>query len=117
MTREELREHCERQIQQFERVGKIMPVTPNGWKRYEEHKLVLELLEQEPKWIPVNDGPPKKFGTYIVALYDGHIYRTSFAKYQSKLKSWILTGRMAHWRVVAWQPLPQPYKAESESEE
>jgi len=48
MTREELKEHCERQIQQFERVEKIMPVTPNSWKRYEEHKLILELLEQEP---------------------------------------------------------------------
>ncbi len=47
MTREELRGHCERQIQQFERVEKIMPVTPNDWKRYEEHKLILELLEQE----------------------------------------------------------------------
>lgn len=48
MTREELKEHCQRQIQQFERVKKIMPVTPNDWKRYEEHKLILELLEQEP---------------------------------------------------------------------
>lgn len=47
MTREELKEHCERQIQQFERVEKLMPVTPNDWKRYEEHKLVLELLERE----------------------------------------------------------------------
>ncbi len=47
MTREELKAHCERQIQQFERVEKIMPVTPNDWKRYEEHKLILELLEQE----------------------------------------------------------------------
>jgi hypothetical protein len=47
MTREELKEHCQRQIQNFERVEKIMPVTPNDWKRYEEHKLILELLEQE----------------------------------------------------------------------
>ncbi len=47
MTREELREHCERQIQQFERVEKIMPITMNDLKRYEEHKLILELLEQE----------------------------------------------------------------------
>lgn len=47
MTREELKAHCERQVQQFERVEKIMPVTPNDWKRYEEHKLILELLEQE----------------------------------------------------------------------
>lgn len=48
MTREELKEHCKRQIQQFERVEKIMSVTLNDWKRYEEHKLILELLEQEP---------------------------------------------------------------------
>ena len=48
MTREELKEHCERQVQHFERVEKIMPVTPNDWKRYEEHKLILELLEPEP---------------------------------------------------------------------
>ena len=48
MTREELKAHCKRQIEQFERIEKIMPVTPNDWKRYEEHKLVLELLEQEP---------------------------------------------------------------------
>ena len=48
MTREELKEHCERQIQQFERVEQIMPVTLNDCKRYEEHKLILELLEQEP---------------------------------------------------------------------
>lgn len=48
MTRKELREHCERQIQQFEQVKKIMPVTLNDFKRYEEHKLILELLEQEP---------------------------------------------------------------------
>lgn len=47
MTREELKAHCERQIEQFERIEKIMPVTPNDWKRYEEHKLILELLEQE----------------------------------------------------------------------
>ena len=48
MTKEELKEHCKRQIQQFERIEKIMPVTPNDWKRYEEHKLILELLDQEP---------------------------------------------------------------------
>lgn len=47
MTRTELRDHCERQVKQFERVAEIMPVTPNDWKRYEEHKLILELLKQE----------------------------------------------------------------------
>jgi hypothetical protein len=55
MTREELKEHCKRQVQQFERVEKIMLVTPNDWKRYEEHKLILELLEQESRWISCSE--------------------------------------------------------------
>lgn len=50
MTREELKAlkaHYKRKIQQFELAKKIIPVTPNDWKRYEERKLILELLEQE----------------------------------------------------------------------
>lgn len=57
MTREELKKHCERQIQRFERVEKIMPIALNDRKRYEEHKLILEFLEQEPRkghWIRVD---------------------------------------------------------------
>ena len=51
MTIEELKQHCIRQITEFERIKEIMPVTPNGYKRYEEHKIVLQLieaLEQQP---------------------------------------------------------------------
>ncbi len=45
MTREELKQHCIRQITEFERIKEIMPVTPNDYKRYEEHKMVLKLIE------------------------------------------------------------------------
>lgn len=76
-------------------------------------KMGIKAIEQTT-WHLVYDELPKKFGTYIVTAYDGHMYRTSFAKYQSKLKSWILTGQMSHWRIVAWQPLPEPYRVESE---
>ena len=53
MTREELKEHCEKQIEmcEFWAIGK--GEKPSG-KVYEEHKLILELLEQEPRkghWI------------------------------------------------------------------
>ena len=51
MTVEELKQHCVRQITEFERIKEIMPVTPNGYKHYEEHKMVLQLieaLEQQP---------------------------------------------------------------------
>lgn len=45
MTIEELREHCISQITEFKRIEKIVPVTPNDYKLYEEHKMVLQLIE------------------------------------------------------------------------
>ena len=45
MTIEELKEHCVRQTTAFERFKEIMPVTPIDYKHYEEHKIVLSLIE------------------------------------------------------------------------
>ena len=47
MTREELREHCLKQIEGCEMWARCKGEEPHG-KIYEEHKLILELLEQEP---------------------------------------------------------------------
>ena len=48
MTREELKEYCLEQIEMCEILAKCKGEKPSG-KRYEKHKLILELLEQEPK--------------------------------------------------------------------
>lgn len=47
MTREELKEHCKKQIEMCEMWAHNKGEEPNG-KVYEEHKLILELLEQQP---------------------------------------------------------------------
>lgn len=47
MTREELKGHCLKQIQMCETWAIHRDEEPHG-KVYEEHKLILELLEQEP---------------------------------------------------------------------
>ena len=46
MTKEELREHCERQIRHCEIFAHDRGIEPDG-NIYEEHKLILELLEQD----------------------------------------------------------------------
>ncbi len=46
MTREELKEHCEKQVERCKMWAKYRGEEPSG-KIYEEHKLILELLEQE----------------------------------------------------------------------
>lgn len=64
MTREELKEHCKKQIEMCEFWAKAKGENPCG-KVYEEHKMILELLEQEPcedavsraelkKWLDIN---------------------------------------------------------------
>jgi hypothetical protein len=47
MTREELKEHCLNQIEMCKTWAIGKGEEPSG-KIYEEHKLILELLEQEP---------------------------------------------------------------------
>lgn len=48
MKREELKKHCQKQIEACELWARHNGEEPHG-KVYEEHKLILELLEQEPK--------------------------------------------------------------------
>lgn len=47
MTKEELKKHCLKQVEACEMWAKHNGEEPHG-KIYEEHKLILELLEQEP---------------------------------------------------------------------
>lgn len=57
MTKEELKEHCKKQVRMCEVWANSKGEKPGG-KVYEEHKLILELLEQEPKtgrWITLKD--------------------------------------------------------------
>jgi hypothetical protein len=108
MTREELKKHCEKQMEICEMWAIGKGEEPSS-KIYEEHKLILELLEQEPRWIPVSERLPEEMGTYMTTIdYGEHGLVTGQRYYY---------GRGLKWNdecVIAWMPLPEPYKAESE---
>lgn len=70
----------------------------------------IKALEQEPKWIPVTEGLPKKDGLYLVSVKNDHLRRYSKTCWYSD-KNWF-----ARQDVVAWMPLPEPYRAEREVE-
>ena len=74
----------------------------------EEQKKVIERLSAD--WIPVSERLPKASGTYQVTCMDGRIYRSTYAKFQCKLKRWELTGARSYWKVIAWMSLSKPYK-------
>lgn len=74
MTIKEVKEHCVRQISEFERIKEIMPVTPNGYKRYEEHKIVLQLIEAwEKVKEEINSMPNIIYRWDAVEIIDKHL--------------------------------------------
>ena len=103
---------------------------------FDSFKFVIEqtikALSQEPKWIPVSERLPKD-GTYLVTLegINGkpRIDMMSFAKDLYKVDEFDFPKHKCGWynydseygywectKVIAWMPLPKPYKVESEDE-
>lgn len=87
-----------------------MILASDVFKIIEELQDDLEQDEKENGWIPVSERLPEASGTYQVTCMDGRIHRSTYAKFQNKLKRWELTGARSYWKVTAWQPLPAPYK-------
>ena len=95
--------------------------------------VAIKALEQEPKWIPVSERLPEKNGPYLVtqkATFTDYVYISAIGyalnlydvdKYDfadKKHSGWYEYDPEWGYReldnVIAWMPLPEPYKAESE---
>ena len=73
-------------------------------------KLARKALEQT-RWIPCSERLPEEGECYLVTTkwkgsYSGDVYvEIDMAEYKKKQKEWDYSDI-----VVAWMPLPQPYK-------
>ena len=74
----------------------------------------LGKLDAESRWIPCSEKLPEYSGRYLVSVLDGIDRRTTVAPYHPQSRTRSLTGRMAYWKVIAWMPLPEPYKERRE---
>lgn len=73
----------------------------------------IKIAENQPKvgeWIPCSERLPDESGTYIVNAIENNIIHVTFAKWMKRMKKWELTGSRSYWKVIAWQPLPEPYQ-------
>lgn len=85
-------------------------------------EMAIKALEQESKteWVPVGERLPENFQRVLVTLvnYNGDkVVRV--AEYIGKQRIFQIKENRDIWEVgekglLAWRPLPEPYKAESE---
>lgn len=86
------------------------------YDRYCALDMAIKELEQKPRWIPVSEKLPKKFEEVILSTDKGEVFT---ADYLGKMDDGTNCfddndGMMWVGDVIAWMPLPEPYKAESE---
>ena len=92
----------------------------------------LEQIEQEPKWVPVSERLPEERKKCLVTFKGGYVGIMCYAsdlygvdEYdfcdEKGMAGWFDYDReLGHYSrddVIAWLPLPQPYKAENEVQE
>ena len=108
MTNEEARNRIYRFIETFKICGSdnYNPTTNITKQDYEALKLAIKALEQT-KWIPCSERMPEREGWYLTSLGDKTYGGADVDMY---CKGWVKYGT----HVLAWMPLPQPYKAENE---
>ena len=113
MTNEEAREVLQEQIDKY-------------GQEYDEKGIdalntAIKLLEQT-RWVPVSERLPEDHKDVLICLSSGQIcvgcYNSHRLPFSNNVIGW--GASYAHnWcsdEIVAWMPLPQPYKAESEEE-
>lgn len=70
--------------------------------------------EEPPKWIPVSERFPEESNYCLCCDKDGYITIGYIPEWS---KEWIFEDDDIFIDVVAWMPLPEPYKVESEGQE
>ena len=107
INRESLKRHCEATCHKF----KDVPTSGT----YGEHRLVLELLEQTT-WIPVSERLPElDVDVLVTDIHGNRFVHTLYAGKDGTFYWEDDAGFFVDFNdVIAWMPLPEPYKAESE---
>lgn len=88
-------------------------------KSLEVLDMAIKALDQ-PRWIPVTEKLPEDDGYYMVTMKAPFYYKANTYGYITRVAyyiSCVMQWHDAKGEVVAWMPLPEPYKVESEEKE
>lgn len=75
-------------------------------------------VDAEPRWIPCEERLPEDYGLYIATMNDGSVQECSYVPTDygdALIGGWNTcesTGLefIDEWDVIAWMPLPEPYR-------
>ena len=72
----------------------------------------IELLVQEPRWIPLSEGLPKDEQEILFSTKTGRVHSGKYHDDDSANQWYSHRDKCRAWNNVvnAWMPLPQPYK-------
>ena len=82
----------------------------NKYEVTEQCIKAMEVTNRIPAWIPCSERLPDE-GEWLVCFDDGYITTVNYCMVVDRMdwELWLDAGE-----PIAWMPLPEPYKAESE---
>lgn len=86
------------------------------FKQLAEWLKELKQLRERTSWIPVTERPPDDPDRYLTTIYNDYGTGLRYIMVSSYFLNgdWCPDDECASNNVIAWMPLPEPYKAESE---
>ena len=76
-------------------------------KNFKTKEYVRDIREADSKWIPCSERLPEEEGTYFLT-----VETTSGIRWVKSGMLYSDEGFVLHGKVLAWMPLPEPYKEE-----
>ena len=99
-------------------------------QHYEAKQMGIEAIEQT-RWIPISERLPEEYGEYLITWTTSQIKRPFIGISEGEVTSeydyehnrfkfeWLLEDYIKNYpdvKVIAWMPLPEPYKTEGSEE-